>query len=203
MTTAREVTETLPDRLRSTGGERDAAIGELHALVTRAARHQASRMPAIAARLGTKQLHDAITTAANEATLAVLRKLDTFEGRSLFSTWVFKFGILHANTELKRATWRDTEINIEALAELASADHTPEQHAVADSLAQAVRAALATALTAHQRTVTTALLVAEIPIDVLAERMGTSRNALYKTLHDARKRLRTVLGEQGFAVDSG
>jgi RNA polymerase sigma-70 factor (ECF subfamily) len=59
---------------------------------------------------------------------------------------------------------------------------------------RAVMAAIASELTPHQREVLTALVLAEIPIDVLAERLNTTRGALYKTLHDARVRLRRAVG---------
>ena len=56
-----------------------------------------------------------------------------------------------------------------------------------------LEAAIASELTPHQRRVVLALLVQE----VLADRLGSARNALYKTLHDARRRLRAARTEGG------
>ena len=78
---------------------------------------------------------------------------------------------------------------------------TPDAHSEAAQLARAVRAAIATDLTPHQRRVVIALLVEEVPIDVLADRLGSTRNALYKTLHDARRRLRAALIDSGHLED--
>jgi RNA polymerase sigma-70 factor, ECF subfamily len=75
---------------------------------------------------------------------------------------------------------------------------SPDQYAEGAEFAAAARDAIDRVLTPHQRRIALALLVDEVPIDVLAERLGTNRNALYKTLHDARGRLRTHLAAQGF-----
>jgi RNA polymerase sigma-70 factor (ECF subfamily) len=47
-----------------------------------------------------------------------------------------------------------------------------------------------------------ALAVNGIPIDVLAERLNTNRGALYKTLHDARQKLRKHLEKRGLALNT-
>ena len=79
---------------------------------------------------------------------------------------------------------------------------SPDEYAEGSELAAAVRAAIDSVLTPHQRRIALALLVEEVPIDVLAERLGTNRNALYKTLHDARGRLRSHLAAQGYPTAS-
>ena len=75
---------------------------------------------------------------------------------------------------------------------------SPAALSEATQLARAVEAAIASELTPHQRRVVLALLVEGVPIDVLAERLGSTRNALYKTLHDARRRLREALTDLGY-----
>jgi RNA polymerase sigma-70 factor (ECF subfamily) len=130
--------------------------------------------------------------------MSVLTRLDAFEGRSRFTTWAYKFGILHTAVEVRRSAWRDREIDLESVPEPSATDTGPERWAEARDLADAVNRAMVAVLTPHQRRVATALLVEDIPIDVLAERLGTTRNALYKTLHDARKALRSHLVTQGF-----
>lgn len=187
--------------LTSAGPDRDEAIARLHALMVRAARHQVARM-AQAASLGSARRDEIVQSTADEATVAVLARLQDFEGRSRFTTWAYKFAILQAGVQVRREAWRDREIDLEpAEYSLASAEPTPADVVEGSDLARAVRAGIDRALTAHQRTVMVALLARDVPIDVLAERMGTSRGALYKTMHEGRKRLRAYLIASGFGPD--
>ncbi len=188
--------EWIP-RLRATGHVRDEAIGRLHLLLVRAARQQIARMPE-GRTLGAVRRDEAVQAAADHAAVSVLARLDDFEGRSRFTTWAYKFAILQAATELRRTAWRQREVAFDDVPErFARSDQSPEIRAESSELAAAVRAALANSLTAHQRRVAMALLIDEVPIDVLADRLQTTRGALYKTLHDARKRLRGALSESG------
>lgn len=187
----------LQYRLRAEGSIYEDAVRELHALMVRAARHQVAQTGAFA-RLGHRRVEEAVTAAADEATVAALGRLDSFQGRSRFTTWAYKFGILHTAAELRRADWRHVEVDLAALSEPAATTPSPDQIAEGSDLAAAVRAALTRELTAHQRGVVLALLVENVPIDVLADRLGSTRNALYKTLHDARVRLRADLTRRGY-----
>jgi RNA polymerase sigma-70 factor (ECF subfamily) len=183
-------------RLACCGLVRDDAVARLHALMLRAARHQVHRMPE-AAGLGPVRREEIVMSAADEATVSVLARLDAFEGRSRFTTWAYKFGILHAGVEVRRAAWSRRDIDLHDIDEARAPGVTPEGYAETRDLADAVGRAIDEALTPHQRRVAVALLVEEVPIDVLAERLATTRNALYKTLHDARKRLRAHLRAAG------
>lgn len=188
-------------RLSVPGQLRDEAIGALHDLMLRAARHQVSRMPE-ANHLGAARWDEIVNAAADEATVSVLSRLTTFEGRSKFTTWAYKFGILYAGVEVRRARWNEHEIELVDLPEPADRpDSSPHVQAEGAELARAVAAAMHSVLTPHQRRVAVALLIDEIPIDVLAERLGSRRSALYKTLHDARRRIRAELVVQGFLTD--
>jgi RNA polymerase sigma-70 factor (ECF subfamily) len=184
-------------RLSRPGLIRDEAIGHLHALMLRAARSQVSRLTE-SSQLGSTQRDEIVHAAADEATVSVLTRLATFEGRSRFTTWAYKFGILHAGVEVRRAAWRPREIDLYSVPEPVSDVISPEDFAEANSLGAALLRGIAQSLTAHQRRVAVALLIDDVPIDVLAERLGSNRNAIYKTLHDARKRLREDLIAQGF-----
>lgn len=189
--------------LTSTGRRREEAIGHLHDLLLRASRHQVNRMPE-AITLGATLREELINTAADEATLSVLAKLDDFEGRSRFTTWAYKFGILRAGVEVRRHVWRNRDLSLDddrtSFEPRTGAWASPDAHVEGSDLAAAVQDGLLHALTDHQRRVAVALLVDEVPIDILAERLETTRNALYKTLHDARKRLRVHLVDNGYAV---
>lgn len=187
-------------RLSSPGRAYEEAIAQLHELLLRAARSQVGRMREAAA-IGAVRREEIIHSAADEATMSVLSKLNTFEGRSAFTTWAYKFGILQAGTEVRRAAWRDREINLDDVPEQhQKIAPSPEMYAEGRDLAQAVREGLRDALTPHQRRVAVAVLIDEVPVDVLAERLGVNRNALYKTLHDARQRLRTHLSDRDFLL---
>ncbi|EMY35882.1 sigma-24 (FecI-like) protein [Arthrobacter crystallopoietes BAB-32] len=188
------------DLLSAPGPGHDEALARLHSLLLKAARHQVSRM--LAPTIGSARREELIQQAADEAMVAVLGKLSSFEGRSRFTTWAYKFGILHAAVEVRRTVWRRREVPLDSLPEPAAAGSSPEQLAEAADFSHAVNIAIDQALTAHQRTVVLALLVDDVPIDVLADRLGTTRNALYKTLHDARGRLRARLTEAGYLEPS-
>jgi len=184
-------------RLRSGGAVGEDALRRLHGLMLRAARHQVFGMGG-GRDLGAFRAEEIVHAAADEATMAVISRLGTFEGRSRFTTWAYKFAILQAAVEVRRAAWRHTEVELTAEADRAADTWTPEVVAEASDFGVAVREALDTQLTPHQRRIALALIVDGIPIDVLAERLGTNRNALYKTLHDARARLRAALTAEGY-----
>ena len=185
--------------LHATGPDRDEAVERLHALLLRAAITEvARRRSSTAAAAG--DLDDLATQAADDALMAVLNKLHTYRGDSRFTTWAYKFALLEAATALRRRPWHGRELPLEAegWARLPDDGRTsPAGHAEASELIDAIRDAIAEELTPHQRGVLVALTLNDVPIDVLAERRGTTRNALYKTLHDGRRKLRARLAEDG------
>jgi RNA polymerase sigma-70 factor, ECF subfamily len=184
--------------LSAPGPGHDEALQRLHELLLRAARQQVSRMQPALNGIGQVRQDDIINQAADEAMISLLGKLATFEGRSRFTTWAYKFGILQAAVEVNRSMWRHRDVPLDDVHEPLAAGASPEQFSEAADFSIAVGAAIEQTLTDHQRRVVLALLVDDVPIDVLAEHLGTSRNTLYKTLHDARKRLRTHLTATGF-----
>jgi RNA polymerase sigma-70 factor (ECF subfamily) len=187
--------------LSQPGPAQDQAIRELHALMLRAARTQVGRMRSLLAGADARTVDEIANQAADEAVMALLAKLGTFEGRSRFTTWAYKFAVLHAATAARSFAWRDRVVEIDVLEPAVDGAPLPVQYVEAADLAEEVRRALDTELSPHQRRIVIGLLVQEVPIDVLAARLGTTRNALYKTLHDARKRLRTHLQRTGHLSD--
>jgi RNA polymerase sigma-70 factor, ECF subfamily len=185
--------ENWVEALSIPGPLQDHAMGWLHQMMLRASRHQVRRMRPALAGVGDERLEEIANQAADEAMMAVLTKLHTFEGRSRFTTWAYKFAILQCATEVRRYAWLTREVELDDLTPLRERDLSPASYAEAADLASAVRGAIEVALTPHQRRITIALLIDEVPIDVLAQRLGTNRNALYKTVHDARSRLRAHL----------
>jgi RNA polymerase sigma-70 factor, ECF subfamily len=185
-------------RLRA--ADRDRALAELHDLLMGAARHEVNRRSRSLPQGSGVDLDDLARQSADDALLAILRKLDDFRGDSRFTTWAYKFALLEAGVKMRRRAWQDREVALDADAWLRIADRTgtPDQDAETRELLRAIGVAIETALTPHQRRVLVAITLDDVPIDVLAERLGTTRSALYKTLHDARKRLRVFLADQGY-----
>jgi RNA polymerase sigma-70 factor, ECF subfamily len=185
--------------LEATGPERDDAVERLHALLLCAAFAEVHRRrSSTAAAAG--DLDDLAVQAADDALMAVLRKLHSYRGDSRFTTWAYKFALLEAAAALRRRPWQGRELPLEAAGWARLADDgrdSPAGQAEAAELIAAIRDAIAEVLTPHQRSVLVALTLNDVPIDVLAERRGTTRNALYKTLHDGRRKLRARLAEKG------
>jgi RNA polymerase sigma-70 factor (ECF subfamily) len=188
--------------LRADGRVRDQAIARLHALLLRAARFEVARRRGRLPSLRGNELEDIALQAADDALMAVLAHLDDFRGLSRFTTWAYKFALLEAAVKLRRRAWQGREIPLEpeSWSIFSAEGPSPEEQAEQTELIAAVREGIAAALTPHQRRVLTALALNGVPIDVLAERLGTSRGALYKTLHDARARLREHLETMGLSA---
>lgn len=189
--------DTWWTHLGNEGAMGDEALARLHGLLVRASRHQVWRLRGLLHGADADAIDDLAQQAADDAMVAVLRKLPTFEGRSRFTTWAYKFAVLHAGVAVRGQAWRNREIPLPDSVVLADTAPSPADVSEAAQLAQAVQTAIATDLTPYQRRVVLALLVEAVPIDVLADRLGTTRNALYKALHDARQRLRHALVASG------
>jgi RNA polymerase sigma-70 factor (ECF subfamily) len=186
------------ERLSATGAVREEALGELHALLLKAARFEVARRSAGLAHVRRSDVDDVALHAAGDALVAILRRLGDFEGRSLFTTWAYKFALLEAAVQMRKLAWQGRELPLEpdALERAAGMAPAGEERELLD----ATLACLAE-LTPRQRDVLVALAVDGVPIDVLADRLGSTRGALYKTLHDARRALRSRLADRGYRLD--
>jgi len=186
------------EALSTPGRPRDDAVERLHALLLRVSRFEVARRRRALGYLR-DNLDDLATQAADDALMAIMAKLDTYRGDSRFTTWAYKFAVLEAGTKVRRRAWQEREVPLEeeGWSRLPDRRAAPAGDLETAELLGAVRDAIADALTPHQRTVLVAVTLNDVPIDVLAERLATTRGALYKTLHDARKSLRARLAEQG------
>jgi RNA polymerase sigma-70 factor, ECF subfamily len=191
--------DALVNRLRSDGHEREKALVELHALLLRAARFEAARRRPMLPHLRGNELDDIALEAADDAVVAVLAKLGDFRGASRFTTWAYKFALLETASKLRRRAWQRREILLEAegWSHLSDPSRSPAAEVEQTELLSAIERAVATALTPRQRNVLVAVALNGVPADVVAERLGTTRGALYKTLHDARVKLRSELSRYG------
>jgi RNA polymerase sigma-70 factor (ECF subfamily) len=187
--------------LRRAGPNREAALDRLHALLLKAARFEvALRRPALPHVRG-DELDDIALEAADDALMSVLRRLEDFEGKSRFTTWVYKFALLEAAVKLRKRAWQGREVPLEpeSWALFSSGGPGPGASVEQAELLGTLQDAIGTVLTDHQRQVLVAIALSGVPIDVLAERLDTTRNALYKTLHDARRKLRRHLDKRGLS----
>jgi RNA polymerase sigma-70 factor (ECF subfamily) len=181
-------------RLTGNGRERDDAIAELLELLADAARFVLARRRALVSDFPRERLDDLAAEAAGEALLQILGHLDDYRGASRFTTWAWKFAFYEALQAVRRRSWMGREIPLEDAAWSALVhDVSPEQTLEQRELLSALKSGVEHELTQHQRSVFVALALNSVPVDVLAERMGTTRGALYKTLHEARSRLRRHL----------
>jgi RNA polymerase sigma-70 factor, ECF subfamily len=189
--------------LRASGHARHEAVGRLHELLLRAARFEVNRRRASLPYLRGDDFDDVAMQSANDALVAVLSKLDTYRGDSKFSTWAYKFALLEAAVKLRRRAWQGREVPLEpeTWPLFESGNPSPESSAERSELFEELERAISSELTPHQREVLVATTLNGVPIDVLAERLNTTRGALYKTLHDARHKLRACLADRGISVD--
>lgn len=198
-----ESREWLRD-LRSDGPEREAAMQRLHALLLRAARFEVARRRPALPHLRGEEFGEIALEAADDALMSVLARLDDFRGASRFTTWAYKFALYEAATKVRKRSWQGREISLTTEAwPLISDDRQPTaQQSVetAERLA-ALHEAIEDELSPHQREVVVALALNEVPVDVLAERLNTTRGALYKTLHDGRQKLRGALAARGLGLE--
>jgi RNA polymerase sigma-70 factor, ECF subfamily len=189
-------------RLRATGPEHDDGIARLHELLLRAARYECARRRPTLPHLRGNDLDDIANQAADDALVSILARLDSFRGESRFTTWAYKFALLEAAVKLRRRAWQGRELPLEpeTWSLFSSTGIEPDQSAEQSELLETLQRAIADVLTPHQRRVLVALALNGVPIDVLADRLGTTRGALYKTLHDARRKLRAHLEERGLSL---
>jgi RNA polymerase sigma-70 factor (ECF subfamily) len=169
--------------LQAEGAEREDAQRRLHELLLKAARFEINRRRAGLPHLRGGDFDDLAHHAAGDAMVAILGKLETYRGESRFS----------------RRAWQGREIPLEPedWSGFASGGESPGAKAEEREVMGAIGEAIEAELSAHQREVLVAVALNGVPIDVLAERLSTTRGALYKTIHDARKKLRDHLSAEG------
>jgi RNA polymerase sigma-70 factor (ECF subfamily) len=182
--------------LAGDGSAREVAAVRLRELLLRAARFEVFRRRGMLPQLSPAELDDLADEAASDAAMSVLRRLDDFRGESRFETWAYKFALLEAAVKVRRRAWRGREVTLDPEGwERFPAPEVDPEHA---ELFDCVREGIRTALTQHQREILVAAVLDGVPIDVLAERLDSNRNAVYKTIHDARTRLRAYVADAGY-----
>ena len=185
--------------LAGAGPERDAAVDRLHAMLVRIARAEVARRgPQL--RISGPELDDIAHQAAADALLAITGKIGQFRGESRFTTWAYKFVIFEVSAKCGRHFWRRPAVPLDA----EDWDRLPgrfgfepEQEAEWRDLLAALRRAVDTELTPRQRQCFVALVLNDVPLDALVIELSSSRNAIYKMVFDARRKLRAALTAAG------
>ncbi|MDX6380383.1 MAG: hypothetical protein QOI57_1407 [Rubrobacteraceae bacterium] len=180
------------------GPDPDEALGELYDLLVRGLRAAlGGRADGVDANIG---------DFAQEALIKITGNLDSFRGESRFTTWAQKIAMNVALTELKRRRWRDVSLQ-DLFARREAADRgpadprlTPEQLAFQSMVLGELHRMVEEELTDRQREAVVAVILEGMPISEVAKRMGTSQNALYKLLHDARKKLKRQMEAAGLSA---
>jgi RNA polymerase sigma-70 factor (ECF subfamily) len=187
------------EELRGGAPVRDLAVARLHTMLLGVARAEGfRRRPSLSADVA-GDLDDLCQQAANDAVTAVVRKLDEFRGASRFTTWAYKFAVLEVSVRLRRRVWSARRVDLDEASWGSLAGSAPSADCAIEEreLISAVRKAVETTLTEHQRRVFLAVVAEEIPIDVVADHVGSTRGAVYKVLHDARRKVREALRTAG------
>lgn len=183
---------------------RAAALTGLHGLLLAASRAELRRRGARVAITG-PELEDLAQQAADDALMAIIAKLDTFAGRSKFTTWAYKFAILEVSSKLGRHFWqRPGAVSLETAQWDRLPDRfgfTPEEAAESADLLRAVRDCVEHDLTEHQRAMFVAVVLDGVPLDALVAKLDTNRNAVYKAVFDARRKIRQALIANGYLLE--
>lgn len=197
--------DTWLNDLRAEGPVKEAALQDLHKILLRV-------LPAALSRWlpkSSSHFETFIEDTAQETILRVMDKLDSFEGRSKFTTWVYKIGVNIGLGQLRLRKWK--EVSLDGLEEGSEADEMPSARFSSEgpgpegmlerqNVIEMVQRLMQEELTPYQLKVMNAVAVQGAPLNVVAERLGSNRNALYKLIHDARLRLKGRLEREGFSA---
>lgn len=187
--------------LQASGAQHDRCLAELHALLLRVARHEMTRR-AGSIQVSGPELDDIVNQAGDDALMAIKAKVADFRGESRFTTWAYRFVVFEVSTKVGRHCWqrRPAALDPEAWEQMPDVLTTsPEEHTEQRELLEILRAAIDEELTELQRRVFVAIALNQVPMDAFARELGSNRNAVYKTLFDARRKLRACLATAGHA----
>ncbi len=210
MTVERSNEQWLVDLTSEDTTAQAAALDDLRVYLRRGISYYLSHERSDLSDLSSEELRQMAEDFSQDATLRILDNLDSFRGDSRFTTWAMKIGTRTAISELRRARYKDFSLDEltadgEFQLKLEGGDNnsqiaSPERATEQVNVLQIIQQALDEVLTERQKAALEAVTLRGIPMDIVAEQMGTNRNALYKLLHDARKKLRTHLENQGIVM---
>jgi RNA polymerase sigma-70 factor, ECF subfamily len=193
------------ERLRPGHPQYEPTVARLHEVLQRIASYELSRRRRQLRSISGPEFDDLVQQAADDALVNVLERLDEFHGLSRFTTWAYKFAVFEVSAKVFRHAWLRQPPDVEEIAwdrfpdpAASRPEDQLERRAQLDALSQAIAE-----LTDRQRDVFVAVALNEVPIDVVALRLGTNRNAVYKNLFDARRRLKASMAAAGHPVGDG
>lgn len=190
--------------LKSSGLEKEIALSDLREQIIKVLPHGLSQW----INASSPHFDQLIEETAQESLLRVLDRLDSFEGRSQFMTWVYTISVRIALTELRRKRWKNVSLEMmvtqddQDLSETMFRDEKPGPMVMAEQneMINQLNSMMEEELTDYQRKALQYVGIMEMPMDQAAELLGTNRNALYKLLHDARIRLKRRLARDGLSA---
>ncbi|MGB2896723.1 MAG: RNA polymerase sigma factor [Anaerolineales bacterium] len=191
--------------LRSSGSAQDAALGDLRAKIRKGLPYSLSKW-LTPSDPNFDSLADEVV---QETLLRVLDHIESFEGRSKFTTWAHKIAVRVALTELRRKRWKDVSLDelvegddgLSGFDRFAAAAANPDLAAEQVDIMARIQQVIKDDLSEKQRTALLAISVHGMPIEEVARRMNMRRNALYKLLHDARLRLKKSMAKEGLSAE--
>ncbi|MDX1995148.1 MAG: sigma-70 family RNA polymerase sigma factor [bacterium] len=214
MTVGNRTNEEWLEALGSDAETQAAALQDLRQRLQRSILYYLTQERSDLRDLSGQELSRMADDLAQDATLRVMENLDNFRGESQFTTWANRIAIRMAISDLRRARYKDFSLDdltadgdlsptttINTANGLSSNPPNPETAVERADVLAKINAALEDALTERQYKALEAVALRGVPMDIVAEQMGTNRNALYKLLHDARRKLRTYLESQGLPID--
>ncbi len=194
--------------LEASEEEQTAAIEDLRSYLLRAALYSLSQSFHGITRLTSAEIEQLAEDCAQDALMAILKHLHEFRGDSRFTTWAYKFAVNIALTTARRESWK--QVSLDQIFDDSDLpqwpipdDHAeldPDRVALRDEVWATVREVIDRGLTERQRQVLKAIVFDEAPIDEVARLLGSNRNAVYKLLHDTRRKLKAQLEARGFGV---
>jgi RNA polymerase sigma-70 factor, ECF subfamily len=209
MPKARTNQEWLHD-LNASGANQEAAIADLRDLLLRAALYFFSRNLRDFENNNEDEILQRAEDCAQDALIAVMNHLSDFRGDSKFTTWAYKFSINIALMAARRERWKGVSLDqlassgennfFESMLQDKSDGSAPEESAMQDEVRRVIQDVIKHELTDKQRLVLSLMIFNEVPMDVVVQHLGTNRNAVYKTLHDARRKIKSSLQARGFEV---
>jgi RNA polymerase sigma-70 factor, ECF subfamily len=182
----------------------EQAVARLHDVLRRAALHELGRRRTLLGSITGPEFDDLAQQCADDALMKILARIGEFRGLSRFTTWAYKFVIFEVSHQVARHAWRHHPPSAEDFAWERLADAAaprPVDRAERGEQLAALARAIEADLTPRQREVFVAVALNDVPIDVVALELHSNRNAIYKNLFDARRRLRSSLSAAGHPLD--
>jgi len=194
------ISEEWLSSLGGTEAVRKSAQVRLHDLLLRIARGEVSRRSG-QLRIAGPELDDLAHQAAADAMIAITTKLGQFRGESRFTTWAYKFVMFEVSTKIGRHVWRHPNVSMDGEDWERLPDRfgfEPAEESEWQELVAGLHRAVDEVLTVRQRRIFVAIVLNGVPLDALVAELGSNRNAIYKSMFDARRKIRQALVTNGY-----